>query len=508
MLLSELLKNVVVSKLFQTLYGKMVLTHEVVINKVEYDSRKVGRNDMFVALKGMAVDGHKFIQDAIQNGAKAVVLEEDGVLSDSFFMHSGVIKIVVQDSRKALALISANYYKHPSENLQLVGVTGTNGKTTTANLIKYILEENEKLLSGNKIGLIGTIENKIGDETVAANLTTPESLELHEFFSKVLSKNGKSVVMEVSSHALIQNRVYGIDFAIAVFTNLTQDHLDYHKTMDAYFKAKKNLFDNLVTNAAAVSNSDDQYGDEILKTAKAKKITYGIQSDADVKAFNVDLRLDGTSFDVFCNGKIFPINTPLVGRFNVYNTLAAISAAIALKIEIPILQSALSSVPPVRGRFERISTQKGFTVIIDYAHTPDALEKCLNAIHDLKQQNKPESGRIITVFGAGGNRDKTKRPKMGKIASDLSDVVIITSDNPRTEDPYQIIMEVTAGIKERTEYIQEIDRKRAIEKAINLARPGDVILLAGKGHEGYQIIGTEKIHFSDREVVTSLLNKN
>jgi UDP-N-acetylmuramoyl-L-alanyl-D-glutamate--2,6-diaminopimelate ligase len=507
MILSELLNGVSVSKLFQTMYGKMVLTHDVVIDKIQYDSRKINRNELFVALRGTAVDGHKFIQDAIHSGAKAVVMQDDNALSDSFFMHQGVLKIVVPDTRKALSLISANYYNHPSKKLRMIGVTGTNGKTTTSHIIKYILEEAEKHSSNGKIGLIGTIENKIGDDVMPSSLTTPESLEINEFLSKVVDRKGSAVVMEVSSHALQQNRVYGIDFDAAVFTNLTQDHLDYHKTMGEYFNAKKILFQNLSEKAVAVSNADDQYGETILQSTVATKFTYGIDTDAVVKAENITLELEETSFDVSFEGKKFRISSPLIGRFNVYNSLAAIAASLALNVDVSIIQQAMNTLPPVRGRFERISALKGFTVIIDYAHTPDALEKCLNAIDNLRRKNKSKHGRIITVFGAGGDRDKTKRPLMGKVASEFSDLVIVTSDNPRTEDPYQIIKEITSGIKESTEYMQEVDRKRAIEKALNLANASDVVLIAGKGHEDYQIIGSDKIRFSDYEVVVHLTGK-
>jgi UDP-N-acetylmuramoyl-L-alanyl-D-glutamate--2,6-diaminopimelate ligase len=508
MILSELLKDVSVTKLFQTMYGKMVLTHDVVIDKIQYDSRKINRNDLFVALRGTAVDGHKFIQDAIHNGAKAVVLEDDNALSDSFFMHNGVLKIVVSNTRKALAQIAANYYNNPSKNLKMIGVTGTNGKTTTVHIIKSIMEEAEKYSTNKKVGLVGTIENKIGNEVIPTNLTTPESLELNEFLSKVVAKNGSSVVMEVSSHALHQNRVYGIEYDSAVFTNLTQDHLDYHKTMDEYFNAKKILFDNLNDKAAAVSNIDDEHGEAILQSTVAKKFSYGINSNAMVKAENISMGLEGTTFDVLFHGKKIQISSTLIGRFNVYNILASVATSLALNVESSIIQQALSSMPPVRGRFERISSSKGFTVIIDYAHTPDALEKCLDAIHDLKLQNKSKAGKIITVFGAGGDRDKTKRPKMGKIASELSDMVILTSDNPRSEEPFQIIRDITAGIKQAIEYIQEVDRARAIEKALSLANAGDVVLLAGKGHEDYQVIGNERIHFSDKEIVLNILNPN
>ncbi len=508
MVLSSLLNNVIVSKIFQTVYGKMVTIHDVVISSVQYDSRKVNRGDMFVAISGRACDGHQFIQDAIQNGAKAIVLENDNILPDSFFMHAGVTKIVVPNTRKALAEISANYFNHPSNQLSIVGVTGTNGKTTTTHIIKAILEEHEKKSSDPKnVALIGTIENKIGNEVLDSQLTTPESLELNEILLKVIKKNGSSVVMEVSSHALHQYRVYGINFRASVFTNLTQDHLDYHGSMEEYFKAKKILFDNLDESAIAVSNVDDQYGLRILESCRAKKITYGINSNAAVKAENINLGISSTSFSILYGSEKFQIVSPLIGKFNVYNILAAAAAAIGLGVDATTIQFALKSLLPVRGRFERIESPEGWTAIVDYAHTPDALEKCLLAVRDILSADNLRRGKIITVFGAGGNRDKSKRPKMGKIAADLSDTVIITSDNPRTENPYQIMMDIAEGIDKSRGFLQEIDRRCAIEKAIGMAQKGDVVLIAGKGHEDYQIIGLEKLHFSDVEFVRQIMNK-
>ncbi len=501
--LSELLNNVAVIKIFQTQFGKMAVTHDVVINKVEYDSRSVSRSDMFIALRGKNSDGHKFIQDAIANGAKAVVLEDDTALPDSFFMHTGVVKIVVGNSRKALALISANYCKHPADKLKIIGVTGTNGKTTTTHIIKSLFEAEQN----NKIGLIGTIENKIGDEVIPSQLTTPESLELQKLFLKMAEAGCDKVAMEVSSHALHQNRVYGINFAAGVFTNLTQDHLDYHGSMEEYFKAKKILFDNLNENAFAITNLDDEYGLKIAESSRAKRITYGTDQRADVSAENIELLPASTKFKVNYNGDKFGIESPLVGKFNVYNILAAISTALVFDIKISSIQHSLATLQPVRGRFENIVSPKGWRAIIDYAHTPDALMKCLLAIRDLMSKQKVPGGKIITVFGAGGDRDKIKRPIMGKIASELSDVVILTSDNPRSEDPYKIIADIAEGTKNNSGFLQEVDRQRAIEKAVELATKGDVILIAGKGHEDYQIIGNQKNHFSDREVVEQIIRQ-
>jgi UDP-N-acetylmuramoyl-L-alanyl-D-glutamate--2,6-diaminopimelate ligase len=498
MRLSQLLEGVTVSKLFQTMYGQMVVTHEVEIGKVQYDSRKIQRGDCFIAIKGTASDGHSFIQSAINQGAKVVVLQDDKVLPDPLCMHAGVIKVVVPDSRRALAIMSANYFDHPSKKLKFVGITGTNGKTTTSHLVKSILEA-----GGEKAGLVGTIEYKIGEQIIPATHTTPESLELNELFASMVENHCTSVSMEVSSHALDQSRVYGLDFDVAVFTNLTQDHLDYHITMENYFEAKKTLFTYLKPSGCAVINHDDRWGVQLLASIKARKISYGINLSADIFAKEVKLSINGTTF-VISNGQgECTVSTPLIGTFNVYNVLAAYTTGMALGLSQEQILTGIRNLKNVRGRFERIISPAGWTAVIDYAHTPDALGNCLRTIHDvLPQKNR---GRIITVFGAGGDRDKTKRPIMGLIAGDYSDLVIVTSDNPRTEMPEIIIDDVMRGITRHASVLREVDRQTAIERAINCAQQGDVILIAGKGHEDYQVIGKEKKHFSDKEVVENLL---
>ena len=498
MRLSQLLEGVTVSKLFQTMYGQMVVTHEVEIGKVQYDSRKIQRGDCFVAIKGTASDGHSFIQSAMNRGAKVVVLQDDTMLPDALCMHAGVIKAVVPDSRKALALMSANYFDHPSKKLKFVGITGTNGKTTTSHLVKSILEA-----GGEKAGLVGTIEYKIGEQIIPATHTTPESLELNELFATMVENHCTSVSMEVSSHALDQFRVYGLEFDVAVFTNLTQDHLDYHVTMENYFEAKKNLFKYLKPSGCAVINYDDRWGAQLLSSIKVKKISYGINISADIFAKEVKLSIDGTTFIVSNSICECTVSTPLIGTFNVYNVLAAYTTGMALGLSQEQILDGIKNLKNVRGRFERIASPAGWTAVIDYAHTPDALENCLRTIHDVLPQKN--SGRIMTVFGAGGDRDKTKRPIMGRIASEYSDLVIVTSDNPRTEPPETIIDDVMQGITRQASVLREVDRERAIEYAIHNARYGDVILIAGKGHEDYQIIGKEKKHFSDREIVENLL---
>lgn len=474
----------------------MVITHDVEVNRVQYDSRKIQKGDCFVAIKGGASDGHLFIQDAVSKGAKVLVMERDDAIPDSFAMHNGVIKVVVTDSRKALAEISSNYYGHPSRTLEMVGVTGTNGKTTTTHLIKSILEA-----AGKKTGLIGTIEYKIGEKTVSATHTTPESLELNEVLALMAERGCSSVSMEVSSHALHQSRVHGLKYDVAVFTNLSQDHLDYHGTMEEYFKAKQRLFE--MKPAWVVSNTDDEWGNRIAKSAWGNRVMYGTAPPADVIPLSTDLSIEGTNLQLRHGNETTSISSSLVGRFNVSNIMAAFSTGLALGISKSDIRRGIEDLKSVKGRFERVASPKGWAAIIDYAHTPDALEKCLRAIHDVMPKNN--RGRVITVFGAGGDRDRSKRPLMGKIAGRLSDVTIVTSDNPRTEDPEKIIDEILAGIENRVHVKREVDRKKAIQQATVMAGPRDVVLVAGKGHEEYQVIGTEKVHFSDREVVEACL---
>ncbi len=479
----------------------MVTTHDIEVRGIHYDSRKIQKGDLFVAIKGIFADGHKFIDLAIANGAKAVVLENDAVLPDSYFMHAGVVKIVVGDTRRALAIISGNFFGHPARRLKLIGVTGTNGKTTTTYLIKQLLESSPSMRG--KVGMIGTIEYIVGDEHIPATHTTPESLELNQLFVRMVEKQCTHVVMEVSSHSLQQYRVHGLEFAAAVFTNLTQDHLDYHGTMEQYFASKKILFDNLPTSSFAVTNADDAWGLKIIRNTNGSTLTYGIVQNSDVHATNISLSIDSTKFVIEHQNEKTEIHSQLVGRFNVQNILAACSVGIALGIPKPAIRSGVASLTSVPGRFERVDSPAGWSAIIDYAHTPDALEKCLSTIHDVLPPKG--SNKIITVFGAGGDRDKTKRPLMGKVVNSLSDVIIVTSDNPRTENPETIIDEVRAGIQRKENVYTDVDRRSAITKALSMAQKGDVVLIAGKGHEEYQVIGTTKHHFSDRKVVSEII---
>lgn len=495
MTLSDLLKGVTVSKMFQTMYGKMVMTHDVKVSGVQYDSRKVQRENLFVAIKGSGADGHRYISSAITNGAKVIVVEDDASIPDPLCMHQGVVKIVVENSRKALATIAANYYGNPAASMIMIGVTGTNGKTTTTYLIKQMLESDRK----NKVGLIGTVEYAVGTEKLPATHTTPESLELHKLFAQMKQHQCTHVVMEVSSHALHQHRVYGIPFTAGVFTNLTQDHLDYHGTMDAYCAAKKILFDALSDQSIAVVNADSEYAAAVTAGTSARVLTYGVINNATVRAENVTVSMKGCRCTI--NGQQTEIG--LVGMFNVYNFLAAYTVMKGLGHTVP--PEKFSALVPAPGRFEQIHSPHGWTAIVDYAHTPDALENCLSAIRRTMESEK--RGRIITVFGAGGDRDRTKRPLMGAAVERLSDTVIVTSDNPRTEDPHKIIDDILSGISDKQRVIVEPDRAAAIRKGLSAARAGDAVLVAGKGHEDYQVLGTEKIHFSDKEQIFDFIGK-
>ncbi len=494
MTLSDVLDGVIVSKLFQTVYGKMVTTHETEIGAIRTDSRTVGRGDMFVAVPGASVDGHTYVAEAVGKGARAVVVERDEAISDAQCMHSGVVKVVVPDVRKALALIAANFFGRPAASMKVIGVTGTNGKTTTTQLIGSILQA-----GGERVATIGTIGVRFGPAMEPSTHTTPDPVELQRLFSRMRDDKVSAVSMEVSSHALDQSRVSGVPFACGVFTNLSQDHLDYHGSMERYGDAKKLLFDGLSASSFAVMNADDPWTARLVKDTKAHVITFGVGQDAQVRLINASLRTDGSTLEIQHEGSTVSVTTPLLGRFNVSNVLAGFAAGLALGIRVPALELGIASLDNVKGRFERVPSRHGWTAIIDYAHTPDALEKCLQAVREMMAAAAP--GRIITVFGAGGDRDKGKRPEMGRIAADLSDEVIITSDNPRSEDPERIIDDIALGIRRTDGVSREPDRRKAIALAVSMARKDDIILVAGKGHEEVQVIGTERLHFSDREVV-------
>ncbi len=479
MTLSELLKDVKIKKMSGG--GGMK------ISGVAYDSRKVKPGYVFVCITGYATDGHKFARSAVENGAVAVVAEHDLPTVD-------VPCVVVENTRKAMAHIAATYYDYPFKKFNLIGITGTNGKTTSTYLIKAILEH-----MGKKVGLIGTNQNMIGDMVIPTSRTTPDSLELMQLFDEIAKHNVDYVVMEVSSHALALDRVTSCEFNVGAFTNITQDHLDFHKTMEEYLAAKSILF-NICKNG--VINADDS-GSKLLleKETCDSVITYGIDSDCDLKASNIELRSDGVKFDLSFNGETQRVDLPIPGRFSVYNAMTAIGCCLADGISLKDAVDGIHTAHGVKGRIEIVKTPgTDYTVIIDYAHTPDGLLNVINAIRGFAK------GRVVTLFGCGGDRDATKRPKMGKIAAELSDFCIVTSDNPRTEDPEKIVQQVVEGVKQTDcDYVVITNRFEAIEYALDHAQKDDIILLAGKGHETYQILGTETIKFDEREIVTKLL---
>lgn len=459
-----------------------------VITGIQADSRSVVEGNLFVAVRGTAVDGHTYIAGAIEQGAVAIVCEEipAGLESTCSF-------IQVKDSADALGKLASAWYGFPSEQLMLVGVTGTNGKTTTATLLYSLFRK-----LGYKTGLLSTVCNYIDNEAVPTEHTTPDPLTLHALLARMVDAGCEYAFMEVSSHAVDQRRISGLHFDGAIFTNLTRDHLDYHKTVDNYLKAKKTFFDNLPATAFALTNMDDKAGPVMLQNTAAKKLTYSLRTLADFKAKILESHFEGT--DLLINDREVMVH--FVGRFNTYNLLAVYGAAVALGEEPEDILIGLSTLQSVSGRFETIRSVLGYTAIVDYAHTPDALSNVLNGIHEVLEG----SGRVITVVGAGGNRDKGKRPLMAKEAVDKSDQVILTSDNPRFEEPDAIIQDMVAGLSasdmQRTLCIT--DRTQAIKTAIMLAKKGDVILIAGKGHEDYQDVKGVKHHFDDREKVQEI----
>jgi UDP-N-acetylmuramoyl-L-alanyl-D-glutamate--2,6-diaminopimelate ligase len=463
--------------------------------RIEFDSRKVEKNSLFIAIKGFKIDGHNFIQNALNSGATAVILESEEAVPEGLFKTYEAMKILVKDSRIAMAEASNYFYGEPSKKMNVIGITGTNGKTTTSYFVKSILEQ-----AGFKTGLIGTINNYIGDEKISSKLTTPESNELNNLLNEMHSAGCKYVVMEVSSHSLALSRVYNIDFNSAVFTNLTAEHLDFHQSFEKYIEAKKQLFDSLSEGALALYNADELHSIDVMKDSTAIKYRYGSIADADFRIENIKYSLDGTSFIISHKGRSHNIESTLVGDFNAYNAAAAFAVSVLSGIKPEDAQNGIRHTPQVPGRFE-VFNNGNRKVIIDYSHTPDGLEKALLAIQNLKGDEQT----IYTVFGCGGNRDKQKRPLMGKIATELSDKVIITSDNPREEDPFTIIEEIKSSI-EKDNYKVIENREEAIKEAIVNGKKNSVVLIAGKGHEDYQEIKGVRSHFSDREVAEKYLH--
>lgn len=466
---------------------------ELEIFNIAYDSRQVKKGGLFVCIEGFKQDGHSFIKKAVQNGAIAVLIEKE---LDHY--SQGITYIRVTDSRQALSYLSATFYNYPLQKLELIGVTGTNGKTTTTYLIKNMLEQ-----AGYKTGLIGTIKNIIGDKTLPAVNTTPKSLDLYQLFDKMVKAGISYCVMEVSSHALDLKRVVGMDFKVGIFTNITQDHLDYHDSLADYLEVKSRLFKQLKDKGFAVVNIDDKGSDRIIEAARGEVITYGIREDADLKATNINISVKGVSFKIKGKRK-FLIKMKLTGLFNVYNTLAAIGCGYALGLSDSEIKNGLESIAGVAGRFELVDEGQDFSVIVDYAHTPDGMENVLKTALEFVK------GNIIVVFGCGGDRDQTKRPKMGQMAVRYGDYAIITSDNPRSEKSEAIIADIEKGIKKlenSNSYTVLPDRRKAIFFAINKAQKDDMVIVFGKGHETYQIFKDKTISFDDRLVAKEALQK-
>jgi len=458
------------------------------VESIAYDSRRVQRNGLFVALRGKKSDGHDFIGQAIEKGAAVIVAERAG-------KHSRATCVVVENTRSAMADLAARFYNFPARKLKLAAVTGTNGKTTTTFLIKHICEK-----AGMRCGLLGTVRYEIGERVLPAARTTPESLDLQELLSQIGNAGCRGAAMEVSSHALAQERTRGIEWDVAVFTNLTQDHLDYHGTMENYFEAKAKLFEQLPQQQKkkkpiAIINVDDRYGRQLLARMdkKVSLVTFGMGARADFRASNYRMEFAGTSYQLDARGKSYLVRVPLIGRFNVANSLAALAAANALGIGLREAVLSLAKSPQVPGRLEIVPAKRQFQVFVDYAHTPDALLNVLKTLRELSPR------RVIVVFGCGGNRDREKRPFMGQVVDQNADYAIITSDNPRKEDPDKIIADVEQGF--RGNHFEKItDRAQAISRAIEIAQSRDIVLIAGKGHENYQEFADHTVPFEDIQV--------
>lgn len=462
------------------------------ISGIAYDSRQVKPGYLFVCISGFKTDGHLYIADAVKNGAQAVLIEKD--ITD----YTDLTVVKTPNNRKTLAVVAANFYGQPSKEMKVIGVTGTNGKTTTTHLIKAIMEE-----ASIKTSIMGTLYARVGDTTMDFGHTTPEASDIEHFMKISRNNSARYSVMEVSSHALDLYRVEGIDFNIAVFTNLTQDHLDYHKNMEEYKAAKLKLFAMISPqegNFAAV-NADDSYASDFINASRVPALTYGLSDNCDVQAVNVKSNLKGSSFTVIFKDERIIFKIKLIGLFNIYNALAAITVGLGEGIRPEIIKTALEKVEGVPGRFEEVDCGQNFTVVVDYAHTPDGLENILRTGRELT------ANRLITVFGCGGDRDRGKRPLMGEVAASYSDFCVVTSDNPRSEDPEAIIRDIIPGMDKvgDSRYAIISDRREAIRHAIHLARKGDLVVIAGKGHETYQLIKDKKLNFDDRQIAREIL---
>ena len=473
------------------------------VKEIVYDSRKVTPGSLFVAIRGFRLDGHEFIGQAVNKGAIAIIAERDGIVEEGI----PVEVIRVPDSRVALARIAAAYYRNPSQKLKLIGITGTKGKTTTSYLVKSIIEA-----AGHKSGLIGTIDHRVVDKVYPALNTTPESLDIQKLLREMVDAGCGYCVMEVSSHSLALGRTTDCVFETAVFTNLKQDHLDFHHDMKSYFHAKLRLFTGLASDKAVVVNTDEPRSQDIILQTNAMVMTFGMSEQSDIHPMAaIGQNINGLSFSVCTPQGVLSVNSSLVGKYNVYNILAAIGVGVSLGFNLKNIAQGIEIMKAVPGRMEKVDQGQQFGVVVDYAHTEDSLRQLLDAVREMAR------GMVITLFGCGGDRDKSKRPKMGAVAIESSDVCIVTSDNPRSEDPLAIINEIETGmtalgrkieageafpvaVSGRKPYYIIPDRREAISVAIRMAQPGDVVVLAGKGHEDYQIIGERRVHFDDREI--------
>lgn len=479
------------------LIKQLIGSDEVHIDSVTADSRNVRPGTLFVALRGYTVDGHDFVRGAVEAGASAVLVEKEieGLTAP---------QVIVRDTRAVIAVLASVFYRHPSKAMKVIGVTGTNGKTTTTHLIDAILTD-----AGHKTGLIGTIKTRIGDREFENANTTPEALELQATFREMLDIGTEYPVMEVSSHAVELNRVAGVEFHTAVYTNLSQDHLDYHSTMEEYRLAKAKFFSRLGNtyedgagrNKVAIINVDDEHAEFFKKATSVQTLTYGIDNEADLRAVDVKIKADGVSYRVLSYAGEETFRLQMTGKFSVYNALAATAAALVQGISLGDIKKSLEAMPGVDGRFESVQAGQDFAVIVDYSHTPDSLENALKTIREFAK------GRVTCIVGCGGDRDRTKRPLMARIGADYADLTVITSDNPRTEDPDMILDDMEAGLADvdKSRFVRITDRKEAIRYAVERAGADDVILIAGKGHETYQIIGRTKHHFDDREVAAQAI---
>ncbi|MGQ4809093.1 UDP-N-acetylmuramoyl-L-alanyl-D-glutamate--2,6-diaminopimelate ligase [Candidatus Entotheonellaceae bacterium PAL068K] len=476
-------------------YRLLAGTMQCPVAEVTADSRQVTPGALFVAMRGQQTDGHRFLDTALDHGAAALIVQEPTPRLLQRLQASGQTLVQVAQSRRALALIAAAYYRHPSNHLRLVGITGTNGKTTTTYVVESVLQA-----AGRSVGVIGTVNYRFAQEQMVASQTTPDAESLQRLLRHMVDAGVEAVAMEVSSHALLQERVEGCHFEVGVFTNLSRDHFDYHGTEEAYFAAKARLFHD-VSAQWHILNLDDPYGRKLVQTSRARLLTYGLSHEATLKPLAIQHGLDGIQFSLPTTKGRLSIRSSLIGRHNVYNLLAGIAVALAMDIDAAAITQGIAQLQVVPGRLERIEAGQDFYVFVDYAHTPAALEQVLRLVR------AETPGRLITVFGCGGDRDPGKRPLMGRAAAAWSDYTIITSDNPRTEEPRQIIDEIVAGVEATRAHVTIADRGQAILEAMAMAQPQDTVIIAGKGHEDYQILGHRRLHFDDREVAREALDQ-